>query len=210
METIRYSSTSEIKHEQWQEAAILISKAIPNAILSKLGVPFNTLFYQSLAENEHSCAFLAHDPSGKSLGIVIGTLNRPLVYAATIKRNMLRLMLAAHCRMAGPAVIQWVVKGVLSKFGRRKPAEHSTRPTAEMIVIAVQPEARGAGVAAQLVVRMETWMKSKGLKGPYTILTEKSNGRSNSFYAKIGSHFVGTTLHHGREINEWHKYLSED
>jgi ribosomal protein S18 acetylase RimI-like enzyme len=79
-----------------------------------------------------------------------------------------------------------------------------------MIVIAVDPDARGTGVAAQLVSRMETWMTSKGLDGPYTILTEKSNGRSNSFYAKIGSHFVGTTLHHGREINEWHKYPSQE
>jgi ribosomal protein S18 acetylase RimI-like enzyme len=206
----QYISKSEIDPEQWQESAALILEAIPNAILAKLGVPFNTLFYQSMADHECACAFLAHSPSGKSLGIIIGTLNRSRVYAATMKNNVFRLLLAANVRLVRSAVILWVLKGVWSKFQRAKRDAISTRPAAEMIVIAVDPDARGTGVAAQLVSRMETWMTSKGLDGPYTILTEKSNGRSNSFYAKIGSHFVGTTLHHGREINEWHKYPSQE
>jgi ribosomal protein S18 acetylase RimI-like enzyme len=210
VETIQYISQSQINPEQWQESAALIVEAIPNAILAKLGIRFNALFYQSIASDEHSCAFLAHSPSGKSLGIIIGTLNRSRVYAATMKNNVFRLLLAANVRLVRSAVILWVLKGVWSKFQRAKRDAISTRPAAEMIVIAVDPDARGTGVAAQLVSRMETWMTSKGLDGPYTILTEKSNGRSNSFYAKIGSHFVGTTLHHGREINEWHKYPSQE
>ena len=209
MTTMQYISKSEIKHEQWQEAANLIWKAIPNAVIAKLGVKFNTLFYKSIAENECSCAFLVHSPSGKSLGIIIGTLDRPLVYAAAVKNNVFRLMLAANFRVVRPAVIHWVIKGVLSKFSHKKMEQVPTRPAAELIVIAVQPEARGTGVAANLVALMEKWMKSKGLEGPYTILTEKSNERSNKFYAKIGSHFIETTLHHGREINEWQKYLTQ-
>jgi GNAT superfamily N-acetyltransferase len=101
------------------------------------------------------------------------------------------------------------MKGLFSAFRRHK-SQDATRPVAELIVIAVQPEAQGSGVAAHLVALMEAWMKGKGLKGPYTILTEKVNGRSNKFYEKIGSHFIRTTLHHGREINEWQKWLPQD
>jgi ribosomal protein S18 acetylase RimI-like enzyme len=210
MEHIEYVNKTQIKNEQWQEAANLIAKAIPNAIISKLGVKFNTIFYRSIAQHECSCAFLAHDPSGYSLGIIIGTLDRPFVYAAAVKNNISKLILAANFRIVRPAVIQWTIKGILNKFSRKKKEEVSNRPLAELIVIAVQPEARGSGVAANLVTLMEKWMKSKCLEGPYTILTEKSNARSNKFYAKIGSHFVGITLHHGREINEWHKALGDD
>jgi glycosyltransferase involved in cell wall biosynthesis/GNAT superfamily N-acetyltransferase len=208
MEPVGYENKTEIKSGQWKESASLIAGAIPNSIISKLGVKFNTIFYKSIAENECSCAFLAHSPSGKSLGVIIGTLDRPFVYKVAVKNNMFRLILGANFRIVRPAVIKWIIKGILSKFSGKKMEETPNRPLAELIVIAVQPEARGTGVAANLVAMMEKWMKSKGLKGPYMILTEKSNGRSNKFYAKIGSHFVGTTLHHGREINEWRKEIT--
>lgn len=208
MTNVEYISKYEIKNQQWREAANLIAEAIPNTVISKLGTKFNRIFYESIAENQYSCAYAAHGQSGKLLGIIIGTTDRPHVYSAAIKNNLFRLILATNLRLLRPAVVGYLAKGILGKFGHKNSQSTYSRPVAELLVIAVQPQARGSRIAAALLERMEEFMKMAHLEGPYVILTEKTNERANKFYEKIAARFVGTTLHHGREINEWHKYLT--
>jgi ribosomal protein S18 acetylase RimI-like enzyme len=209
METIEYVDKTGITVLQWQDSAKLISRAIPNAIVSKLGVKFNAIFYRSIAESECSCAYVAHDSAGGLLGIIIGALDRDSAYSTAVKNNRWALLRAANIRLLSPAVVLWIIKGFVAKLSRNEKIQQiPARPRAELVVIAVQAKMRGVGIAPVLVAKMEEFFRSRRLEGPYMILTEESNARSNKFYSKIGCRFITTTVHHGRRINEWHKFLS--
>jgi ribosomal protein S18 acetylase RimI-like enzyme len=141
------------------------------------------------------------------LGVIIGTINYTSARSIAFKEQLAKLILAANLRLLRWSVITWVAKGIIAKIGSESNS-HIDTPHAELVAIAVCPEARGTGLSQELVEAMEKFMVSKRLSGPYTILTEKANARANRFYEKIGAKFVRTNLYHGREINQWHKKIT--
>lgn len=191
---------------EWCSIAELVAKAIPNAVVSKLGVSFGAAFYQKVAEQEYSCAYVARGSSGNIAGVIIGSIDCPKARSIAVKSQLLRLSIAASRRLIRPDVISWLIKSLIARFKDKNKA-HESRPSAELIAIAVQPKARGSGLAAALVEKMEKFMVLKELAGPYLILTEKANTRANLFYEKIGAKLIRTNMHHGRAINEWHKEI---
>ena len=197
----------EICKSELIEVANLVAKAVPNAIISKLGNKFGAIFYSKVVEQEYSCGYVARDESDNILGVIIGTADHPKARSIAFKGQLAKLLLAANFRLLSWSVISWLVKGIVTKI-RGKKQEHTDTPVAELIVITIHPKARGTGLAKELVKKMEKFMISKGLRGPYTILTEKANTRANRFYEKIGATFVRTNLHHERKINEWHKEIT--
>lgn len=199
--------TTEINSEEWPDISTLIAQAIPNALISKLGKAVGAAFYGKIVEQDCSCGYVAKDESGNIVGVIIGTTGYSKVRSIAFKGQLAKLLIAANIKLLSWPVISWVIKGILAKAKREK-QNYADRPTAKLVAIAVCPKARGTGIAQKLVEKMESFMVSKGLTGPYTILTEKSNTRANKFYEKIGATFVKTNLHHGREINEWHKEIT--
>ena len=198
---------TEINSEEWPDIAALIAQAVPNALISKLGKAVGAAFYAKIVEQEYSCAYVAKDESGNIVGVIIGTTDHPKARSIAFKGQLAKLLLAANFRLLSWSAISWLVKGMITKF-RGKKQEHTDTPVAELIVITIHPKSRGTGLAKELVKKMEKFMISKGLRGPYTILTEKANTRANRFYEKIGATFVRTNLHHERKINEWHKEIT--
>lgn len=198
----------EIRDNEWIEVAKLVAQAIPNTLISKLGNRFGAAFYSKVAEQDCSCVYVAKDESNNVIGVIIGTTDYPKAHSIALKEQMMKLMISVNFRLFSWSVICWVIKGVLAKVkGTSK--EHPNRPAARLVAVAVCPEDRGTGLAQELVYRMEKFMVSKGFRGSYAILTEKINKRANKFYRKIGAKFIRTNLHHGREINEWHKQITE-
>lgn len=198
---------TEINCEEWPDIAALIAQAIPNALISKLGKAVGAAFYAKIVEQDCSCAYVAKDESGNIVGVITGTTDYSRVRSIAFKGQLAKLLIAANIRLLRWPVISWVIKGILAKAKCEK-QNYADGPTAKLVAIAVCPKARGTGLAQKLVEKMESFMVSKGLREPYTILTEKSNTRANKFYEKIGARFVKINLHHGREINEWHKEIT--
>jgi ribosomal protein S18 acetylase RimI-like enzyme len=196
----------EIRNNEWIEVAGLVAQAIPNALISKLGNRFGAAFYSKVAEQDCSCVYVAKDESNNVIGVIIGTTDYPKAHSVALKGRLMRLMISVNFRLFGWSVISWMIKGILAKV-KGIDEEHSNRPAARLVAIAVCPKERGTGLAQELVDRMEKFMVSKGLGGPYAILTEKANKRANKFYKKIDAKLVRTDLYHGREINEWHKRI---
>lgn len=205
--TLANYNIGEVGESGWIEVADLVATAVPNALISKLGNRFGARFYSKVVQQEYSCGYAARDASGNIVGVVIGTSDYPKARSMAFKGQLIKLVKAANFRLLSWSSISWVIKGVLAKV-KGKEQNHTDRPPAELVAIVVRPEARGTGLAQKLVEEMEKFMVSKGLRGPYTILTEKSNTRANKFYEKIGARFVKTNLHHGRAINEWHKEMT--
>jgi ribosomal protein S18 acetylase RimI-like enzyme len=197
----------EICDNEWSIAAKLIAQAIPNALISKLGNNFGSIFYRKIFEQECSCGYVARDESGNILGVIIGTANYPQSRSIAFKKQLGKLLIAANFRIFRWSVINWMISGIVENINAREESS-ANRPIAELIAIAVCNEERGTGLAQELVEEMEKFMVSKKIFGPYTILTENCNARANKFYAKIGAVLVKTFVHHGREINEWHKEIT--
>lgn len=191
--------------QHWPSISVLIANSIPNTIVSHLGTTFGSLYYRNISQNQFSCTFIALDNSKNVVGVIIGVLNRESAKNLS-KKMKVKLLLAANLRLFSLTVLAWVIKGLANKIiNKQNPA---TFPDAELLAIAVLPEFRGTKLAYELVEKMEFLFKKQHLTEPYLILTEKANLRANSFYSKIGAELINTHLHHGREINEWHKFLS--
>ena len=205
--TLANYTIDQIRESEWIEVADLAARSIPNALISKLGNRFGATFYSKVVEQEYCCGYVARDELDNILGVIIGTTDYPNAHSIAFKGQLAKLIITANFRLLRWSVIRWAIKGVLTKV-RGKKQDRANRPVAELVTIGVCPEARGAGLAQKLVEEMEKFMVTKGLSGPYTILTEKANTRANKFYEKIGAAFVKTNLHHGREINEWHKKIT--
>lgn len=195
-----------VKDRDWDQIANSIAQTVPNVIIVKLGRSFAAKFYKKVSSQEFSCTYVARDNSGNVAGVIIGSLDYSQAYSIAVKTQWLKLLFAANIRLLSWSFISWIIKGVLARLTNENQAsEH--RPNARLIVVTVCPEARGTGLAKELVKKMEKFMISKGLRGPYTILTEKANTRANKFYEKTGATLIRTNVHHGREINEWHKEI---
>lgn len=193
--------------QQWRSLAWLIAKAIPNAIVSHLGRGFGARFYGAIGAQSYSCAFAALDATGRPVGVIVGSLDQSRAYAESKASQRLGLLLAANVRLFSPAVIGWVLRGLRAGKPDEEGVDPFESPTAELIAIAVAPSVRGRGVAQALVEAMEASFRRQGYDGAYRILTESANGRANRFYEKIDSRLAQQRVHHGREINEWHKQL---
>jgi ribosomal protein S18 acetylase RimI-like enzyme len=199
--------TVEINDAEWLDIAALLAEAIPNTVISKLGNSFGAVFYSKVAAQDYSCVYAARNESNNIVGVIIGSIDYPKAHSAALKSQRMKLTISANFRLFSWSVISWMIKGILAKIRGTTNKECHDSPAARLVAIAVRPEARGTKLAQELVGRMEKFMVSKGLKGPYAILTEKANERANRFYKKIGAEFVRTSLHHGREINEWNKKI---
>jgi ribosomal protein S18 acetylase RimI-like enzyme len=197
----------EIRESEWIEVADLTARAIPNALISKLGNRFGARFYRKIVQQEYSCGYVARNSSGNVVGVIIGSADYPEARSTAIKEQLLKLVITANFRLISWSFINWVIKGVVAKAKGEKKT-HKDKPSAELIAVAVRPEAQGTGLAQKLVEKMEIFMLSKNLSGPYAILTEKANITANRFYKKIGATFVKTSTYHGREINEWDKVIT--
>ena len=194
---------AEINEKDWPEVSGLIAQGVPNALISKLGIKAGVLYYKNFVKHANSCCYVAKDESGIVTGMIIGTVGFDDSNTISFK---LRLIIAANIRMFRLSVINWFFKGLLAKIKGSK-RQVSDCPAAELLAIAVKSQAKGTGLAQELVMKLEDFMVLKKVGGPYKIRTEKMNLRSNRFYEKIGAEFIKTDLHHGNEINEWHKLI---
>jgi ribosomal protein S18 acetylase RimI-like enzyme len=202
------STIDQIREDEWEQVAALIAEAVPNALISRLGNKFGATFYSRIVEQDGSCGYVVRDESGNILGVAIGAIDYRKAPSIAFRGQLWKLLIAANLRILRWSVISWMISGILGKLGGHR-ADYKDRPVAELVAIVIHSKARAIGLAQRLVEEMEAFMISKGLNGPYTILTEKANARANRFYQKIGAAFVRTNLHHGREINEWHKEITK-
>jgi len=189
----------------WNDFAELAAASIPNYLVSKLGHRFGTVYYRHLARHPGSCSFVAYDEDGTLAGCLLATLDRRAARKLSLP-VIIRLLLAANIRLLSPAFINWLARGIYNKTQNR--ANHKKFPAAELFILAVAPAYQGEGLALRLVEAMEDFFRTKGLRKPYLILTEKENLPANRFYEKLGAEFIGTYRHHGRAINQWHKALA--
>lgn len=194
------------KKEDWPHIAELLAKSLPNALASSFGPSFGTCYYRHIAEGPGAVCIAAFDEAEALAGVIIGTLNRKRVSHPPLLLR-LRFIAAAHIRLLSPAFVKWLANS--RHTTKRADVVDNNQPQAELLMIAIDPRFRGQKLASQLLYQLEEFFRNNGLNTPYIIHTEKSNHAANTFYEQIGALFVGTNLYHNKQINEWHKTVTQ-
>lgn len=133
--------------------AALHREQIPWGLLSRLGDEFVAAFYGALVASPLGFAFVA-ERDGRVVGFASGVVHW---------RRFYREFLRAHLRLA----VRAVAAGLRGARWRRllettRYAASSALPPAELVAIAVRPEARGGGVAAGLVTAVLQEFAARG------------------------------------------------
>jgi len=117
-------------------------RQIPWGLLAQLGVAFVATFYQALLASPQGFAFVA-ERDGRIVGFASGVLDWRGFYREFLRRH---LTLAVRGFLAGFRRGRWRRLLETSRY-----AASGTLPPAELISIALEPEARGSGISGELV-----------------------------------------------------------
>jgi len=190
--------------KDWPYIAALFAKSIPNAMASSFGHRFGACYYRYIAEGSGGVCFAAFDREGVLAGVIIGTLDRKRVHRLPFILK-LKLLAVGNFRFLSPAFLRWIANS--RHTTKRQDAKVKIQPQAELLMIAIDERIRGQRLSYRLLDHLETFFRDNGLNTPYIIYTEKSNHAANALYEKLGARFIGTHLHHNKQINEWHKCI---
>lgn len=185
------------------DVARLHRLALPNGFLSTLGDGTLETLYGAISRHRDSTVIVARDVEGQVLGFVSGSTDVAQCYRHVLRTASARLAWHAAGSLVRPAVIKRCVETLtypLRFRGKGGDAEPHTTARAELLSIAVDERARGLGVGRTLVEALDTFFAQAGHRGPYRVVTDASDPRSNAFYERTGFEVLGDFLHHGHPM----------
>ena len=157
------------------------------------GLELLALYYQKVREGWGGCGYVALQ-EGQIVGYTCGIWD-----GQTLRKNLIS---SAWFKIGFWAAMQAVIRPIMvldlvRRFTQPKSKQAETTHGYELRPIVVSPEARGSGVAVQLVDALMHDAAGRGY--PYIYLyTKLENSRANAFYRKTGFHSVGQELRSGQ------------
>lgn len=166
--------------------AVVHGRQIPWGLLSALGGEFVTTFYRALIESPWGFAFVA-ERDGHIVGFASGVVNWRRFYLEFLRRNV---RLAARALVSGLRRMRWKRLLETTRY-----ASSGALPPAELVAIALEPEARGSDVAGDLARRVLQEFARRNVRA-VRVTAGGDNVPANRLYEK-----VGFTLHSRAEIH---------
>ncbi len=169
-------------------AALHLSE-IPWGLLTGMGPAFVTTFYRTLLGSEFGFGFLA-ECDGRPVGYATGVVHWRRFYRAFLVRNW-RLAAAVLIRQAFNPERWWRL------VETTRYAAASRLPDAELVSIAVDPQARGTGTADALVRYVLDEFASCGV-ARVRVTTASGNTAAARVYERSGFRLLAETeIHRG-------------
>lgn len=170
-----------------RDIAALHARALDQSFLSTLGVPFLTLLYGAMIEDQNTIVVCEFEDS-ELVGFVSGGLGLRGIYLGLLKRPIsllwsLRSLLGSFQRLRG------VVEILLFSFTsgeKNKTGEVTNLPSAELYTIAVSEHARGSGAGPRLYESLGEAFLGMGIQ-QYKILVGDQLTAAHAFYKKMGA-----------------------
>jgi len=172
--------------------------SIHHGLLPELGHPFLSRLYLEIDKTSLGGVWAAVE-SDRVLGFVAGSADARRCTLTVLTRAAFPL-----ARLAGKSLLKGSVlrrAPTVATYPFRRPGRQSrvqevARIRAELLAIAVAPEARGHGIGSRLVAAFEQGLRSWGVRGRYRVATNSEDPASNRFYEKAGFHPAYTLSHH--------------
>lgn len=159
---------------------------IPWGLLSGMGPRFVDAFYQTLLDSSYGFAFLA-ERDGQVVGFSTGVVQWRRFYQAFVLRNEWLAIKTVARKIVGGGLRRLVETSKYTAAG--------SLPDAELVSIAVSPEARGTGVADALVRAVLDEFSRRGIEW-VRVTTAGDNHAAARVYERSGF-----TLLHRAEIH---------
>ncbi len=170
--------------------------SLPGAFLPSLGERFLRGMYRVLADDREAVAFVATDGE-KVVGFAAGVTSVRGFYRRFFRRHGLAAGLAAAPRLVRPKVLRRVIETASYPTGSR------SLPDAELLAIAVAPEARARGVGRELAEEVLGRLAGMGT-GDVKVVVGAANEGANRFYGRLGFQPSGQiAIHRGTPSNVW-------
>lgn len=179
--------------DRYRQVAALHAANIDQGFLATLGIPFLALMYESIHLAEDS-VLLTEEQDGRVLGFVSGGLGM-----GPIHRHMLRSPLRMAWTLFPSLLRPRRVKRILDilRYSAAQ-GDDSRWPRAELLSIAVDPSARGTGVAERLYRLLESHFRQRGVPA-FRIIVGESLAPALRFYERMGAGAVGRIEVHAGE-----------
>lgn len=181
------------RKDVYRQVAALHAASIDQGFLATLGVPFLALMYRATDEARGS-VLLVEERDGSVMGFVSGGTSMIPIYRRMLRRPfaLVRSLLPSIVR---PSRMRRIID-ILS-YGREG-ATGGGLPAAELLSIAVAPEARGSGVAEILYRRLEAHFAQEGVAA-FRITVGETLAPAHRFYRRMGAVAAGRVeLHAGQ------------
>jgi glycosyltransferase involved in cell wall biosynthesis/ribosomal protein S18 acetylase RimI-like enzyme len=181
--------------------ARLHADGMPDAFLPTLGQRFLARLYQALAGDPQAVVLVAEGPGGV-VGFAAGVASVGGFYRRFAGRHGAAAALAAAPRLVHPAVLRRLLETVRYPAAAATPAA-ARLPDAELLAIAVAPEARAGGTGRALADGILDGLAVRGA-GEVKVVVGAANGGANRFYARVGFQPAGQlSVHQGTPSNVW-------
>jgi predicted ATP-grasp superfamily ATP-dependent carboligase/ribosomal protein S18 acetylase RimI-like enzyme len=177
--------------EHAEEVARLHISGIHTGFISSLGIDFVTFLYEAIAESESAFGFVAQR-NAEVVGFVAFTTNVNVLYKSVICRHGFKLALVLARKMFSPTTIKKVSETLI--YPRR--VKKMNLPLAELLSIAVAPQARAKGLATELTqVGFAECMRRR--IGKIKVLVGADNTAANKLYLGCGFNLATRIESHG-------------
>jgi ribosomal protein S18 acetylase RimI-like enzyme len=176
----------------YQTAARLHCDFITEGFLATLGVPFLTLLYRSI-DNDNDSVFLVEEVDGEIVGFVTGASGLGRIYRALLLQPH-RLLFALKECFISPLKIYKIIEILVFSIKNRSLIQ---LPKEELLSIVVHGDYHGNGIAEKLFRSLCAQFASKGAER-FKITVGGDLERAHAFYKKMGcTPFVELQVHAG-------------
>lgn len=168
---------------------------ISKGFLSRMGETVLADLYAAIDANRLGFVFVAIDADGEVAGYVAGATSVGALYRSIVIRHGWRYIFQVARYALRPRMLMGIIESVFY------PAKTATRyPDAELLSIVVRDNARGTGVADELLEALKEELTARGCDR-FKLTVGSGLDRANAFYRKHGFKKVGTIESHGRTAN---------
>jgi GNAT superfamily N-acetyltransferase len=167
--------------------AALHLAAFPDFFLSRLGERFLREFYTGFVDDHDAVTAVALDPSGRVLGVVVGTVRPSGFFSRLLRRRWYAFAWAAAALvLRDPRHLPRLVRAVA--YRGQVPVDVSG---ALLSSICVAPQAQGLGVGSRLLRAFEHRVDALDIPA-YLVTDRVDNDATNRFYVSSGWRLAGS------------------
>lgn len=174
-------------------------RSFPGFFLTFLGPCFLRLLYSEIIAIPDSVALVALE-NEQVVGFVAGVTQQSNFYGQLARR---RLFAFAHASLSAAIRRPSIIPRLFRALNYSRSSQEAVAQ-AQLMSIAVSPDAVGKGIGQQLVKVFLDEMQAQGISSVSLTTDRVNNERVNSFYQKLGFELARTYVTpEGRAMNEY-------